>query len=157
MEILKICKVHGPLTLTDVIKSGRLDTIAYRCKICYKETRRKYYENNKEKVLTKCAEYRNNNPEKRADIKEKSRLTHPYSRRKYVQKDYDNWLESKKNLTDPYIKRLICKHSGLRYADIPKNLVDLMRDNRIFKEKIKEIKEVARIDNSDIKMGIVDG
>lgn len=154
MEILKICRIHGYLTKKDVVKKGRLDTIEYRCNLCYKEIKRKYYEKNKEKVLQKNAEYRKADPAKRAAQKIKSALNNPYSRKKYVEKDYEYWKKSKENLTDMYVKRLICKRSGLKHADIPQNLIDFVRDAKMFKEKIKEIRIVKKIDKHDEKTGI---
>jgi hypothetical protein len=155
MEILKICKVHGPLTLKDCVKKGSLDKVSYRCNICYKEIKKKYYENNKEKVLKKNAEYRKKDPSKTIGQKIDSRLTNPYHRKKYIEKDYEYFLHSRKNLTDMYVRKLICRRSGLRSKDIPQNLVDLVRDARIFKEKITEIRKVERIDNYHEEMGLI--
>lgn len=66
MEIVKICKVHGELTLDDVksIKSGKNIKPRIVCKVCKKINDKKYNEKNKEKYREIKRKYVNENREK---------------------------------------------------------------------------------------------
>jgi len=70
------CKKHGDLFLLDVIKSGKSSWTShqkYKCRQCMSELHRNYYIKRKDYVLKKHAEYREKNPEKRKQIKLKSK------------------------------------------------------------------------------------
>ena len=64
------CKEEKPLHLFNKDKS-RYDGLDNKCRDCRKKVRKKYYENNTEKVKSSVKEYKVNNPEKRKETRAK--------------------------------------------------------------------------------------
>lgn len=59
-EIVKICKIHGPLTLEQTRKDGT----KFRCKTCRMETNRKTYYKHREKRVATSQAWKEKNREK---------------------------------------------------------------------------------------------
>jgi len=135
-QIVKTCKVHGELDVTQVNMV---------CKACVclrakewdkknpervKETDRKWYQNNIEKVRAKGRSHlkklREKNPDK---LKTRLKRTREWHR------------NSVNNLNDYYVKQKIIrrgKNGKLRCSDIPASLVDFKREVLKLKRAIKE-------------------
>ena len=60
------CEIHGTLHHQDLVMQGKSPSgiQIYKCKKCRRDTYKNHYENNKNEILKKHAEYRKNNPEK---------------------------------------------------------------------------------------------
>jgi len=119
-EIVKICKIHGELTIDKVYikRRSKYKYIGYDCKTCASERSKIYRKKNIEiiKMLHK------NNAKTlrfklcRKKLKNKNRI----------------------NLTDYYIKQLLVKHTDIKVKEIPKELIEIKRLQiklqRIYKE-----------------------
>jgi len=149
-DIVKICKVHGDLTVDKVYiaKSVR------KCRDCLLKTQKEWREKNR----GHCAIWRSRNKEKYdlhkikgALIKKKRREDNPENARlkykKYRDTNRDKILEREKiyakhsvdSLSDSYVKQAIVKKTSLKYKDIPQDLIDLKRTHlkiiRLIKQK----------------------
>lgn len=158
-DVIKICSVHGELTLAQCNKHGRG---AYRCKLCMVDVRKKYYEKHKEKVLQKINTYRKNNAEKvhgfkRAYfLKNKEKL---YAQERVRRKKYDlahpeaerlrdrrYKRKAVKELRDSYIKCKLVQDTGLSRLNIPKELIEVKRIMMIIRRRVKSIKKDKRLE-----------
>lgn len=134
------------LTIEHYIKSGKRKdgTQAYKCKYCVKELHRSHYERNKEKVLSKCAEYRTENPEKLAITKRNSYLK---NKEKWAEAERFRRLKfdraSRSTLDDRYMKKLLCMGTDLARGDIPDELAEIKRYVVSLNRLIKRIKKNA--------------
>lgn len=104
-QILKTCKVHGPLTLKDVkpAKNKTKDGVVkiyYKCRICFKQKDLEYWRKHKEQRLQASREYKARN--------KASYLT--------KQKIYE--AEHRANMSDRYIKKLLWCGNKLNYTDL---------------------------------------
>lgn len=71
-EIVFTCAKHGKLTRDKVNKNGT----KFRCKQCNSDAKKAHYERNKETILAKQKQYREENEEKVRQIKSESRKKH---------------------------------------------------------------------------------
>jgi len=159
--IVKICKVHGNLTIFQVNKTQSRRKPTLRCKECYKNTAKAHYVANRKKILEKQKEDKQSNPEKTREQKYNSWVlnkekTHQadYDRRK---KWHDNNIEKVREydrirqkqeviaLSDTYTKKLICKKNNLSYTDIPKPLIQFIRTVKMIKREIAERQDQGKI------------
>lgn len=61
-EIIKICRKHGNLTLSEINKSGTTHgTLRYKCKKCQKELHHKNYLKNIDKINAKNIKWKKEN------------------------------------------------------------------------------------------------
>lgn len=105
MEIIKICKLHGELTIDQVWHDSKY----YRCKECTSIKNKEAYKKHREKRLTYVAEYKKNNRDK---INAWARNDRLINKEKYKEQ-YK--LGYKKR---PYTKRFgeILKKRGITFA-----------------------------------------
>jgi hypothetical protein len=93
-----------------------------------KDLHRAHYEKNKDKLLRKTKQYREENKEL---VKEWKRNDQERNREKYRPRKRERDKKANKyavkNLTDPYIKHLLSKNSEMKYTDIPEQLIELKR------------------------------
>lgn len=68
-EILKICKVHGKLTIDKV----KVENERWRCIECHAKSARLYRERNREKLMLYARKYRKNNKSHQGLINDKQR------------------------------------------------------------------------------------
>lgn len=142
-EAIKICPVHGPLSLKDVNIDKAKKNIRYRCKQCQKEAHKKHYERHKDKVLGKHKEYREQNPEK---VRETKRVSNLKNRHKYIEsrkireKEYRKKFKEKlatqsiirkqrqrDELYDSYVKQRIKKKYRISTNEIPPSMIETER------------------------------
>lgn len=135
VEIVKICKVHGGLTRSEVyIKKDLKMRFKYRflCKKCALEGKKKYNKNyrdlkrNDESFHIKA---RKSRMEWQINNLDKSRLLSSKTQKKRVY-----------NLVDSYVRTRLLARSILKYKDIPKELIELKRLAMMLKRAIKEYK-----------------
>jgi transposase-like protein len=137
------CKKHGKLSQDNLIKKGKNKNGSqrFRCKQCMKGLHRAYYEKNKDKLLRKTKQYREENKEL---VKKWKRNDQIINREKYRprkrERDKKANRHAVKNLTDTYIKHLLTKKSDIKYKDIPQPLIDLKRTVMKIKRLIKRNK-----------------
>lgn len=147
-EIVKVCKVHGELTidsvLSQLLKSGNT---YLRCKFCEYDCIKKWKKNNPEiaKEISRKNNLRSKQYYKKYRIKNKAALSEK-NKKNYIKtkesvlnrtKEYEE--NHRKNITDIHIKRL------LRMNGIPKDfqcpeLIELKRAQVMLKRKIEELK-----------------
>lgn len=151
-DIIKICKIHGPLTEKDVRKSSisinkRGYGPYYHCKICRSLSAKKCNRKNREKRLAKCKNYYENNKEKSREMcknwyRNNIDKIKEYNR-KYRQNNMDKMNSFNKkyrlNLKNGYIKQLICQNSNLLPQDIPQEFVESYRQHLLLIRKLKEV------------------
>ncbi len=155
MTVVKICKMHGELDFSKVIKAKVTvkGEQRYRCKLCMQELHKPHYEKNREKVLTAHATYRNQDPKKYQEIKNASkrkmyalhldkyrkdrdeREKRNPEKKKLRQQRYKN--KSVESLSDAYIKQNLVRETNLKFADVPQELVETKRASMQFKRLIK--------------------
>lgn len=167
MDHVLNCKVHGKLYLekNEVIKQGiRKGQQAYRCKQCMKESHVKHYQKHKGKIKIAHQRYKEKDPLKYRQMKNESkrRLWHVH-KEKYgkIRNDWDKKNPEKKRarnkkykdkaikfLTDRYVKHQLCRDTSLKASDLPKSLIELKRALLLIKRKVKEMKEVGKINET---------
>lgn len=140
-EIVKVCRVHGELTLEEVIKGGtkRNGKKAYKCKICSRILKNYYYKHNS-KTKESLLKYRKNHLDMCKKINRKSyyknieknrKTARDYASKnfekvKIIQKEYrkknrkmignkykEVMKKYKENLEDPYINTLLSRQTIL--------------------------------------------
>ncbi len=157
-DIIKICKIHGELFLSSVIKA-RINSQGkrtYRCKLCMRESHAKHYQNNRDKVLESHKKYISQDPIKAQQQKNASkRKMYSLDPQKYLKKtkEYEKNNPEKRSarqkrfkdkavleLKDSYVKQNIVKGTGLKHSHIPDVLVEIKRDLLKLKREIKNVK-----------------
>jgi len=144
-EIVKTCKVHGELDISQVYKSGKY----FRCRTCERIRGATYTRLNKDKELARYKAYRNSDRYRKRlpEIAEKARKEYHSNKsgRKEKRLAYnlewrENNLERAKRrdavyykkirefLLSPYVKRLIKGRTSLKNSDIPGLLVDFKKE-----------------------------
>jgi len=148
-EIVKVCKRHGELILTNVYKDKRRIKNQYRCRLCgldaaknnyhknkirHTENKKKWRTDNIKKYNEYCRKYyhlKNNKNKKRGG--EQSKIK--------AKKRKNNKIE---NLSDDYVYyTLYRKSKSCSAIDIPKEILDLKRAIILLKRKIKKYKEIT--------------
>lgn len=134
MTIIKTCATHGELTAEQCnITAKRI-----RCKQCQRDTANKHYAVHKDRNIKRVREYRANNKDRLRKMKYESWLR---NKEKYVERrkrDHRKYfLRAKANLEDNYVKSCLQKHSGLRYKDMPPELVEFKRVILMIRRKMK--------------------
>lgn len=147
MSVVKNCIKHGALTIDQVVKAGKHNSgnPAFKCRLCLKEAHRNHYAKHKERVKKKCAEYRDQNPEKvrqtkknwwsknlqsKKEWRRKDKIANP---QKYKRYEYERVV----NLTDGYVKKILVKRTTLRCKDVPQEMIQVKRH-------LLQIKRLAR-------------
>lgn len=74
IAVVRVCKVHGPLTIGDLRKKGGRLTA---CSHCLAATRKRTYEKNKQSRLERAAKFRAENREKLAKWAKEDRKKNP--------------------------------------------------------------------------------
>lgn len=137
----KVCKQCGETKTRSeyyTLKTGK-DGLHPRCKACTaansKAAREADPETAREKNRLRQRKWNAANPDKLRNRIERWKKAHP-EQAKAIQ---DNWWKSnpeaskgyqkkyRENLDDSYVRKVIAAHSTLTAADIPQDLVDLMR------------------------------
>jgi hypothetical protein len=165
-EVLKVCLIHGDLTIEMVNKNGGG---GYRCKECVKETRKKNYERNKATILARQKKNTEENPERRREIKYASWLKNRDKnlekvrdyRKRYVEKnkdklasqDNDKKARYRKELHPVYVRSVIASGSSLSASDIPDSLTRTFKEMMVLKKRIKEKNKHERVLSINIKRG----
>lgn len=151
MDIIKVCRKHGQLTLNDVNKHGKLKdgSLSFKCKKCMKELHAQHYQTNRDKVLKKNKHYRQANPERVAQTKHNSWVKH---KERNLQRDNLRRLLFKQNnpekyrerdlrrvhdLETSYVAKLIMNRSNIVRADISDDLIECVRALTLFKRLLK--------------------
>jgi hypothetical protein len=134
MTIIKTCKTHGALTE----EQCNITATRIRCKQCQRATANAHYAQHKDKNIKRVREYRNNNKDKVRKMKYDSWIR---NKEKYVdrrRRDHRKYsLRAKANLEDNYVKSCLQKRSGLRYKDMPNELVELKRAVLMIRRSMK--------------------
>ena len=146
-EIVKICKVHGELNISNFYINYRKDkkTFRYRCKICCKI----YANKNRERYNELSNNYRFNNKikvrenEKKSYIKNREKILIRNRIRREKNKHIIN--EKKrleiKELSDSYLRKLFVGSSKiLKSINAPYEFIKTKRIYLKLKRKLKEIK-----------------
>ena len=156
---------HGPRMLNEVVRQGvrKNGKIAYRCKLCLKESHAKHYLTHKEKVDKKHAVYRVEHRDKKIasqqryyaivkadpdkwkkaqDRRREWQRSHPdtENRRKRRQQQ-----KNRETLSDLYVRKILTNHSQLYCRDMPREVVHLKREliklRRLIKEQKSNVKD----------------
>ena len=116
------CKTLKPLTEFNKKKESK-DGLRSDCKVCHKETQKKYRENNPEKVKERNKKYYENNPEKERERSKKYREDNPEKIKEWRENNPEKVKEiqkkylSNRKKNDPLFK-LSCNIRALIYDSI---------------------------------------
>lgn len=139
IAIKKFCKVHGQLTvLNSIIRIDRRyskNSIVIECRDCSKESDKEYYKKNKEKRNKYNIEWTRNNKEKLKIIRDKTRQKYRIKQNEARKLRY---VDHKKTLSDQYVKTILSRCGGLKFKDVPKELIEVKRLTLAIKRLIKE-------------------
>lgn len=116
-EIVKICKIHGNLTINETRKDGSL----FRCKACRIESNKKSYDANREKRIDTSTKWKLENKEKANAWERADRAKNPEKYRERERKyKTRNWAKlsvheslRRLNLKNEDFHNLNIKHNGL--------------------------------------------
>jgi len=165
MDIIKVCKKHGDLTINDLSIGVYKNKKYQRCKQCAKDRcaiynkkineneilneikkqkNKDYWANNKDKI--KQRRIKNCDPEKKRE-----------QHKKYASYYNKHWNKKQKeyreNLSDTYIRRVIQNgDKNIKLMSIPEGMIKLKRSIILARRSIKEItkKELKeKIKNED--------
>jgi hypothetical protein len=78
-EIVKICKIHGPLTIEQTRKDGHL----FRCTQCRIATNKKSYDINREKRVAYSIKWKKENRPHHNEWERQDRILHPEKYKRY--------------------------------------------------------------------------
>ena len=137
VEIVKVCRAHGELTLDNVYPFLQRNKLNYHCKKCDAKASLKYYAKNKEAKPLKMRQYYI-----------KNREACLATTRKWLVKNKERKLAAGKaaakmasaNLSDYYIKKLLIGRSSkiLKWSDITDpDLIELKRTTLLIKRSIR--------------------
>ena len=137
----KNCKVHGLLSEKDIKIVNKKYLI---CKLCKKETNKKWAKKNPERVKCHTKKWQKKNPEKIRNNMKKWERNNPEivkDRNKKYKEKHREVLKSKYKetiikLPDWYVARNLTKL--LKYKEIPKELIEAKRLLMKIKRKLKE-------------------
>jgi hypothetical protein len=157
-QIVKICHKHGALTIEQVNKNGK-DKIGiqlYKCKKCKADSYFNHYLKHKDQIYEKTKEWRLKNPERKRELNRiwaaKFRESNPGEatacKNAYDKAHHDKhrarrakWSRKQvEEIGDKYIKDLLSRGSGLKWDEIPSELVDLKKAVLQLKRLIKRRK-----------------
>lgn len=136
--IIHICKHHGPLEPDNFIKKGKNSSgsQAYRCKFCMKDTHKKLYAKNKEKINERNKLYREKNKEKVKEMRlEYYHATKELDLKNKRKRDKKFNQKQRDDLSDRYIKSLLTKHNKFKSKDLTPFLIESKRNDLIDKRQ----------------------
>jgi len=97
-DIIKVCKVHGELTLEQTYNFGK----GVLCKPCHSARTKKWASNNKEYCTNKSLQWQKDNKERYSEIKTKSWYKH---HEQNLTKGHVNYQENKEKLIERSLER----------------------------------------------------
>jgi hypothetical protein len=143
-EIVKVCKVHGELTVEFVKKTLCKGKFWNQCLIC----RRNNSKRNGKLYIQRYGDskrYRDMKSaiDKRYRIKNKENIKNSLNKwRSKNRATVNKWSNTslafyRKNLYDSYVKKVIISGTNLTFSDIPQEFVELYRTTLLLKREAK--------------------
>jgi hypothetical protein len=153
-DIVKICKIHGELTI-DQCKTGIYRNRRYiKCRPCEVERSRRYMEKKYADPawVEKKHEYDKKQWQLNKDYRTEQRRTPEAIARRRAwfernkQRGYEYRLKKQKEyretLHDHYVnKNLLTRQKGVKFASIPKEITELKRILMLINREIKKVRE----------------
>lgn len=152
-EIIHTCSRHGLLRRDEVIKNGSEHTgIRYRCKICKKSTRGKntknnsikYYQNNKNKILEKRADFYGKNTKK---IRQQESIRRSENKKHHNALSLKYAKKARVNLLDHYVRSSIRDNTKYSFNKITQNHLCKKRIILLLKTEIRIKKGLGSSDD----------